>query len=491
MALNYPDLIPGVFAAQAADHENIPDTNAGTGRMAWDVGFPSETSQPVAVGGVPPRRLDMNGLGNKLSQHIMWQQSGGQYMWDATLDYPPYAHVIGSDGNEYIASAPSGPSQGSGAVNPVTDVTFTKWKSWQRSIVDLIYPVGSIYMSFNSVSPATLFGGTWLQITGRFILASSTNYPAQSTGGSVTHALTVNEMPSHTHAASTDNAGNHSHAATNATNGDHTHTVTVNNGGAHTHTTFGTAASAGAHTHSISITNGAQSAGAHTHSVAKAAQTVSVNTGSAGAHTHNITINATSMTTGNAGSHTHTRGSMNITGSLVGDNEMVQSAKGCFVDKGFVTGRGAGNDDVAKKLEFDASKTWAGSTSSNGAHTHSVTFPQTTVASTSAGAHTHSVSITVPAQTLTAASGGAHTHNLSGTTASAGAHTHTTTGTAASAGTHNHGASTVTAGNHTHTITVNNNGTHAHTVNVANAGGNVAFSIMPPYLAVNVWRRTA
>ena len=27
-------------------------------------------------------------------------------------------------------------------------------------IVDLVYPVGSIYMSVNSANPATLFGGT-------------------------------------------------------------------------------------------------------------------------------------------------------------------------------------------------------------------------------------------------------------------------------------------------------------------------------------------
>ena len=29
-----------------------------------------------------------------------------------------------------------------------------------NEIVDLIYPVGSIYMSVNTVSPASLFGGT-------------------------------------------------------------------------------------------------------------------------------------------------------------------------------------------------------------------------------------------------------------------------------------------------------------------------------------------
>lgn len=32
------------------------------------------------------------------------------------------------------------------------------------------YPIGSIYMSVNSTNPGELFGGTWEQIQGRFLL---------------------------------------------------------------------------------------------------------------------------------------------------------------------------------------------------------------------------------------------------------------------------------------------------------------------------------
>ena len=65
--------------------------------------------------------------------------------------------------------------------------------------VDLIYPVGSIYMSVNATNPKNLFGGTWQQIQGRFLLGMSSSYPAGSQGGEATHKLTANEMPSHTH----------------------------------------------------------------------------------------------------------------------------------------------------------------------------------------------------------------------------------------------------------------------------------------------------
>ena len=62
-----------------------------------------------------------------------------------------------------------------------------------------IYPVGSIYMSTNSANQGTLFGGTWQQITGRFLLAAGRGYSAGATGGEATHVLTASEMPAHTH----------------------------------------------------------------------------------------------------------------------------------------------------------------------------------------------------------------------------------------------------------------------------------------------------
>ena len=66
-------------------------------------------------------------------------------------------------------------------------------------IFDLIYPVGSIYISVNSTNPRTLFGGTWEQIQGKFLLGMSGSYPAGSQGGEATHTLTTSEMPSHRH----------------------------------------------------------------------------------------------------------------------------------------------------------------------------------------------------------------------------------------------------------------------------------------------------
>lgn len=59
------------------------------------------------------------------------------------------------------------------------------------------FPVGYIYMSSNSTSPANIYGGTWSPLTdGRFWRASGS---WNGTGGESTHTLTINEMPNHSH----------------------------------------------------------------------------------------------------------------------------------------------------------------------------------------------------------------------------------------------------------------------------------------------------
>ena len=68
-----------------------------------------------------------------------------------------------------------------------------------KTLLNLIYPVGSIYMSVNSTSPATLFGGTWSQLKDRFLLGAGDSYTNGNTGGAATHTLSVSELPSHNH----------------------------------------------------------------------------------------------------------------------------------------------------------------------------------------------------------------------------------------------------------------------------------------------------
>lgn len=80
--------------------------------------------------------------------------------------------------------------------------SFSNAVVWQPADFNSIlaaYPVGSIYMSVNGTSPASLFGGTWEQLKDRFLLAAGDTYSAGLTGGEATHTLTVDEMPKHSH----------------------------------------------------------------------------------------------------------------------------------------------------------------------------------------------------------------------------------------------------------------------------------------------------
>ena len=59
----------------------------------------------------------------------------------------------------------------------------------------MLYPVGCVYISYEPTSPASLFGGTWTAIKGRFPYFNA----GTATGGSNTHTNTLGEMVIHAH----------------------------------------------------------------------------------------------------------------------------------------------------------------------------------------------------------------------------------------------------------------------------------------------------
>ena len=180
------------------------------------------------------------------------------------------------------ATGAKGATGATGATGPVGPTGATGAKGSDLSTLNA-YPVGSIYTSTSSTNPASLFGGTWSQITDRFLYAVSSG--AAGTGGS-NDAVVV----SHTHSASAASAGNHTHSITSESAGSHNHEFAKMDGSAGTNTGWSVAMqnttkwykaggtyvyANGAHTHT------ANSAGAHTHSGSAA---------SAGAHTHTISV---------------------------------------------------------------------------------------------------------------------------------------------------------------------------------------------------------
>lgn len=66
------------------------------------------------------------------------------------------------------------------------------------NLMDIIYPIGSVYISFNSTSPAASVGGTWELLDNVFLYGTSGTIGVK--GGESNHTLITNEIPKHQHA---------------------------------------------------------------------------------------------------------------------------------------------------------------------------------------------------------------------------------------------------------------------------------------------------
>ena len=364
-----------------ADCNDIPDTvDADSGLASLSAFFPQLTALPLSAGGRAPKREDFNGIFKKIAQWVYFYMQGGVPSWAKAVTYT--AGSLASYGGKTWTAL-----KNSTGVKPVEGEywhalsNFYTSNSLVSDLLNKVYPVGSIYMSAVNVSPASFLGGTWQAIEqGRMLMAAGSSWQAGTTGGAAYHTLTVQEMPAHDHSAVETAAGGHTHGASTGSAGAHSHSGSTNNAGNHYHT----------------------------------------------------------GTTNGAGDHAHTRGSMNITGTFDGnvDDDSKGGKSGAFYTTGRqIYGANGNGDDMGGVIGFDASRSWTGSTSTNGSHSHGF--------STSwAGEHAHSLSIS---------SAGAHTHSVA--IAAAGAHT--------------------------------------HAITIGKTGSGAAFSILPPYVAVYMWRRTA
>lgn len=232
-------------------------------------------------------------------------------IWASNSPLPEYTFSDADylEGWDFVGSAPPTKNEFDAWFKMVD--TKLKWLYDQmQATASKLYPVGSVYISFNSADPSTLFGGTWTRVKDTFLLASGDTYAANTTGGSATKTISVNNMPAHNHIVNA--SGNHSHTATTST----------------------------------------------------------------------------------AGNHSHTRGSMNITGSFMAndfvDNRQPPVTSGAITTKAYPSGWRDANDGTRTpcySLEFDASRSWTGSTSTAGNHTHTLT-------TTTNGNHTHTTNNT-------------------------------------------------------------------------------------------------
>lgn len=110
-------------------------------------------------------------------------------------------------------------------------ITYETLKTY---LLELAYPVGSIYTSEQNVSPETFLGGTWEPIRGRFLLSENDTYRPGDTGGETSHTLSVAEMPSHNHSqdahSHTPNASGYYFVAATASEANNTRVAYASSG---------------------------------------------------------------------------------------------------------------------------------------------------------------------------------------------------------------------------------------------------------------------
>ena len=89
---------------------------------------------------------------------------------------------------------------------------------FKQEVKDMLYPLGSIYISVSGTNPSQLFGGTWVSFgMGRTLLGVGTVEAndndhngnvsdgekvisrVEAKGGEYAHTLSINEMPNHSH----------------------------------------------------------------------------------------------------------------------------------------------------------------------------------------------------------------------------------------------------------------------------------------------------
>lgn len=95
---NRPRRLTKPFASDAGSGfvRTVPTDAAGGGAASYSLGFPPETFQPVASGGVPPSGQDMNGVLFDVSGWARWLAGGGTAVFDAAFSDAVGGYPLGA-----------------------------------------------------------------------------------------------------------------------------------------------------------------------------------------------------------------------------------------------------------------------------------------------------------------------------------------------------------------------------------------------------------
>lgn len=357
-----------------SEKANIP-INAGADQIDLSKLYPSAYELPLDAGGQAVGRTEMNALFSTLAENVYFQQQGGVYSYDSTIDYTVGTVVLYSSNlykciQAHSHTTPRAPTNTSywqkiviqsdiaNFVTLNTAQTISAIKNFSALPTTSVAPTGSTQLTNKSYVDTKVSLNGNQTVAGTKTFSSSPLIPTATKGDSsakgASTAFVQNAIaqlvPTGTILA---------FGGVTAPNG-----FLICNGSAVSRTAY-------ANLFAVIGTRYGAGNGSTTFNLPK------LNDGSfvrgvapSGVGTK-YSASLPPLTASSAGAHTHTRGTMEIKGAVSsGVVEENATFSGAFTRGSLGQGgTGLGQD---YGLTFTASKGWTGATSSNGAHTHTV-----------------------------------------------------------------------------------------------------------------------
>lgn len=311
----YPPHLLSCPIAQNGDKAAVPVTaqEAGAGRLSQEEGWGAWNSRPIGEGGIPPKREDFNSVLNLLSSFLVYYQQGGVMKYSASLDYEPGNEIFSATGTKCRCLVANGPNTAKGVVAPGSDKTVWKNLDAPSVIAGQITPFYNCRLGGSDGRRLIPWGESVADE--RYVLCDG---GTDGLGGNVPNLIGKFVLPS---AVGESGQIGGSQSAT---------------------------------------TDSKQISGTVGETVLTIEQMPS--------HTH-------TGSSSSAGSHSHSRGSMNITGYFGADDRAAWYYDGAFYSTNNATQNTSAEGGDGRpywRFNFDASRTWTGSTSTDGSHSHSV-----------------------------------------------------------------------------------------------------------------------
>lgn len=352
--------------------------NAGADQIDLSKLYPSAYELPLDAGGQAVGRTEMNALFSTLAENIYFQQQGGVYSYDATIDYTVGTVVLYSSNlykciQAHSHTTPRAPTNTSywqkiviqsdiaNFVTLNTAQTISAIKNFSALPTTSVAPTGSTQLTNKSYVDTKVSLNGNQTVAGTKTFSSSPLMPTATAGDSsakgantafVQNAI-AQLVPTGTILA---------FGGVTAPNG-----FLICNGSAVSRTTY-------ANLFKVIGTRYGAGNGSTTFNLPKLNDGSFVRGVASGSVGTKYSASLPPLTASSAGVHTHTRGSMNITAHC---GEILHSElfNGAMYEKSVSPGpRTYPNGPYRAGFStFDASRSWTGETSINGDHTHAVT----------------------------------------------------------------------------------------------------------------------